>query len=307
MGVFDQLVGQNKIKKTLNHYLKLYSVDNTLPFLAFYGQKGIGKTEFARTFIKSLKTKRGDKKTAVELNCSSIKNVDAFFEEIFIPMIMDNEISILFDECHMLPKCLINAFLTIFNTEDKTQSKFSKSGTDYIFDFTKQTFLFATTELDQVFPPMKDRLTILDFEDYEQSEIENIIGLVCKEIDIDKETLINIADRTRGNARSAVKMAKEVKNFCKAERTNKFGAKEFIKFIDILGFNPLGVSNIEKKILTILKKQNCSLTELSSKTGLSRSAIQRESEIFLLKRDLIKIDTKRQITPKGKKVLETCS
>ena len=64
--------------------------------------------------------------------------------------------------------------------------------------------------------------------------------------------------------------------------------------------NPLGVSHIEKKVLAILRRDGqASLQELCAKTGLSRTAIQRDVELYLMKKNLIKIDGKRHITKEG--------
>ena len=43
---------------------------------------------------------------------------------------------------------------------------------------------------------------------------------------------------------------------------------------------------------------------ISAVTGLSRTAIQRDAEIYLLKEGFVKIDGKRWITDKGVKVLD---
>ena len=60
------------------------------------------------------------------------------------------------------------------------------------------------------------------------------------------------------------------------------------------------MNNIEKKILSILRMDGqASLQELCAKTGLSRTAIQRDVELYLMKKNLIKIDGKRHITKQG--------
>lgn len=301
---FDHLVGQEKIKKKLNYYLKVYNAKNTCPFLLFNGQKGIGKTEFARSFVRQLKNKDGSKRNAIELNCGSLKNVENFFTQIFIPIIMDNEVTVFLDEAHELPQDLTNAFLTIFNTEKSNQREFQFRENVFPFDFTKQTFLFATTESDKLFPPFKDRLTSVDFEEYTRQDLAKIISSFCKEIKFDSNCLDNLSSTTRGNARSSIKLARDLADFCDADNINYFGKKEFNSFIDILGINPLGISETEKNILDILKEHgSCSLQELSAKTGLSRTALQRDHEVYLLKKGLMRIDVKRIITPVGKSLL----
>ena len=61
------------------------------PFLLLSGAKGLGKTEFAKAFAKSLSNKEGDKRAFLELNCLTIKNNEQFFEQIFLPLIADND------------------------------------------------------------------------------------------------------------------------------------------------------------------------------------------------------------------------
>jgi hypothetical protein len=43
---------------------------------------------------------------------------------------------------------------------------------------------------------------------------------------------------------------------------------------------------------------------LSAVTGMSRTALQKDSEVFLLKNGFMRIDGKREITGKGIKALE---
>jgi Holliday junction resolvasome RuvABC ATP-dependent DNA helicase subunit len=72
-----------------------------------------------------------------------------------------------------------------------------------------------------------------------------------------------------------------------------------------LGIKPMGLSNIEVEILDILNDRgDCTLQMLSSVTGMSRTAIQKDAEVYLLKKDLIKIDGLRKITSRGKNVLQ---
>ena len=181
---FSHLIGQDNVKKKLNFYLKAYNATSVCPFLNLVGAKGLGKTLFAKEFAKNLKNKDGSKRPFIELNCSTIKSNAQFFEQIFIPLIMNNEITILFDEAHALPKDLTMAFLTIFNTEKTNKKEFSFEDQVFEFDFTKQTFIFATTESDKLFPPLKDRLSTVDFEPYNTDNLGEIIKLNCDGINL---------------------------------------------------------------------------------------------------------------------------
>tara|TARA_Y100000361_G_C11113578_1_gene319028 strand:+ start:124 stop:1050 length:927 start_codon:yes stop_codon:yes gene_type:complete len=302
---FKKLIGQKNVKKKLNFYLKAFQKTGVGPFLGFFGAKGLGKTAFANAYARNLKNQDGSPRARLELNCSTIKNNDDFFEQIFIPLILDNEITILFDEAHELPRDLTMALLTILDTSSSSTRNFTWKETAYPFDFKKQTFLFATTESDKLFPPLKDRLTSVDFDSYSNEEL----SLILKEsVDgqISSEVLKELSTVVRGNARNAVMKAKDINLFMKSENIIKFNINHYRSFCDTLGVLPFGITCTEKQILEILKdKGSCTLSMLAAKTGLSATALRCDHEKYLLRQNLMEIDVKRKITGLGKKLVST--
>ena len=98
---------------------------------------------------------------------------------------------------------------------------------------------------------------------------------------------------------------KEIKDYCEAYRINHVSKDHAIKLFGILGVLPQGLNRIEWQILNILKKHgSCSLASIAAKTGLSRSSIQRDHEMFLLRKGFITIEGLRKITYDGVKVVE---
>tara|TARA_B100001093_G_scaffold517018_1_gene597332 strand:- start:3691 stop:4644 length:954 start_codon:yes stop_codon:yes gene_type:complete len=303
--MFSGLVGQSSVKRKLAFYKSAFNQTSLCPFLLFAGAKGLGKTEFAKAFANELNNRSGSKRPLLELNCSTLSNVDTFFEQVFLPIINNNEVSILFDEAHELPKDLTNAFLTIFNTESSPNKEFIWQESVCHFDFTRQTYMFATTETDKLFPPLKDRLTPIDFEPYSYDELSNIMALnISDDIHIDDDALERLSKTTRGNARNAVKRAKEVHLYCEAKRKDKFCLDDLRDLKDTLDILPFGISRTEKEILEILHKDGCcTLTSLSAKTGLSKTALMQDHEMYLLRKSFIEIDGKRKLTPNGRKLI----
>ena len=302
---FPDLVGQENVKKKLSFYLNAFEKTGVCPFLNLIGAKGLGKTEFAKAFAKNLYNEEGDRRSFLELNCSTIKNNEQFFEQIFLPVICDNEITVLFDECHALPADLTMAFLTIFNSEKDNRKTFEFNEMSFEFNFKRQTFIFATTESDKIFPPLKDRLTTVDFEPYTQSELAQIVKLCTPDILYLNNTLNDVASTVRNNARSAVKRSKEITLYCGAKDTKIFGKTQFADLCDQVGILPYGLTYTEKQILDVLN--NCgsaTLTGLAAKIGLSKSALQRDHELYLLNKNLMEIDGKRKITSRGLKLCE---
>jgi Holliday junction resolvasome RuvABC ATP-dependent DNA helicase subunit len=302
--MFESLIGQEHIKKQLGFYNKAHSVSGLTPFLMFNGAKGLGKTEFAKVFAKSLK------KPLLEINCSTIKNSEQFFEQIFIPVIMNNDITILFDEAHALPKDLVMAFLTVFNIEGETRKHFEWRENSFEFNFERQTYIFATTEQDKLFAPFKDRLTIIDFKPYKVEELGGILKNRLTWASFEDGLIEDISQTLRGNARSAVKRSKEIEMYCDANNVNNFGRKHWDELCDLVGIKPYGLTNSEVEILTILKERgDCSLNMLSAATGLSTTSIQKDVEVHLLRMGFMKIEGTRQITLAGVKALDmiTCN
>ena len=173
------------------------------------------------------------------------------------------------------------------------------------FDFTKQNFLFATTELDKIFAPLKDRMTIVDFQPYTPQDLKYIIKNKKDWIGYDPTVLNEIASSVRGNARSAVKRVLEISSYCNIKKIDFVDKSAWAGLKKILGIRPFGLSNIEVQILKTLSSHGpSSLQMLSAVTGMSRSALQRDAENGLLKDGFMTIEGKRMITPKGRKLLK---
>lgn len=296
---FSAIVGQDQIKRQLSFYLEAYEAIGTLPFLIFNGQRGIGKTEFARALGAACK------KTFYEINSSSIKSEKQFFEQM-MPQIQDTECFLFFDEIHEAPRKLIAAFLSILNTEKKTVVHYTYQDVEYRFDFTKMSFIFATTEMDRLFAPFKDRLTVVDFVPYSNSEVKDIIKKRVPSVKFAAGVLDDISTTIRGNARSAVKRAKEIEMFCEAKNNPDFSSEDWTSLCHKANINKRGLSNTEIQILTALKERGpLTLTMLSAITGLSVQALRKDAELHLLKMNLLRIEGTRQITSQGLRLLET--
>jgi DNA polymerase III delta prime subunit len=302
--MFNNLIGQSEIKRQLEFYSQAYQKTSVVPFLLLNGAKGLGKTEFLKQFSKSLTNTDGKPRPMLELNSSTIKNNQMFFEQIFMPIVQNNEVTLFFDECHALPKDLVMAFLSILNTERTPFKEFNWREFTFEFNFTKISMIFATTELDKLFAPLKDRMTILDFKPYKTDELSEIIKGRLEDVEFEDGVLEDIASTTRGNARSAVKRAKEIETYCETQNSNVFMKEEWNRLRQILGIKPLGLTNIEIQILDILKERGPStLQTIAAVTGMSRTAIQKDAELYLLQKALMKIDGTREITRLGTEVL----
>ena len=300
--MFKTLIGQDEVKSRLGFYANLFNKGFIVPPIMLNAAKGLGKTAFAKEFHNA--TKKNGRKF-IEINCGTIRNSEQFFEQIFIPQIAGKEMTVLFDECHALPKDLTDVFLTAFNVEGAKNKTVSIGDGFVTFEFDKQVYLFATTELHKLFDPLKDRLTIIDFKQYSASELSDIMKAKVDWIKYDHGVLDAIVKTVRGNARSAIKRVLQVKSWCELGSLSKVCHNEWNKMRKKFGILPYGLTNIEVQILEALQERGtCSLQMLSAITGMSRQAIQLEAENNLLRKGFMEIDGKRKITTKGTKILE---
>jgi Holliday junction resolvasome RuvABC ATP-dependent DNA helicase subunit len=317
--LFNDVVGQSEAKKRLSFYLRSYKNTRTIPNLLFTCQTGNGKTLLARETGKGLlkfddggsveinaATKLPARKKFVEISCSTLGSVNDFIATWIVPYVQDKDVTVFFDEASEIPHDISMALLTILAPNViKTQFAYQ----DYVcdFDFTRQSFIFATSEPQGVFHALLNRLKRIDLQEYTLEEIKQIIQIGSASVNYGTDVLDAIASVSRGNARNAQDYAAEVKTYL-GKSEGKFGMTDWIELKSILSIMPLGLNNTEITILRHLQESpdGTSLTCLAAKMGMSREALQRDGELYLQKHSLMSIEAGkgRVISGKGQEYLK---
>ena len=219
----------------------------------------------------------------------------------------DNDITVLFDECSELPKDVTMALLTMLNPNKDNKNEFHYDGYSFDIDFKKITFIFATTEPQDLFHALVDRLERIDLDEYSYDELAQILQLNLEGITFEGDILSRlIAPTLRGNARAAAKMATHIKNYCASKGTNRFtatGWRGIKKTLDIL---PFGMTKIELRLLETLHRDGMlRLYNLMAKMQMTRSAIQNGIEVYLQKLNLIEVTQNgRRLTRNGEQLFK---
>lgn len=316
--LFKEIVGQEKPKKELAFYLDSYMRTRMVPNMMIVAPKGQGKTTIARELAKGLvqfdetgnvmqvpskldpTVMKDKRKPFVEVNCSTLKSVKQFINGLVIPYVQDKDVTLLFDEASEIPRDVTMALLTILNPNPENRTTFALDEYVCDFDFRRQTFIFATSEIQKVFHALSDRLERITLEEYTVSQLAQIVQKGVPAVECKEDVLLDVATVLRGNARAAQKMASKIAAYLKGSLT--FAQKDWAHLKEILSIYPLGLNAIEIQILRYLAENSTgtSLTGLSAKTGMSRESLQKDTELYLQKHNLMEIQTTgRMITAKG--------
>jgi Holliday junction resolvasome RuvABC ATP-dependent DNA helicase subunit len=307
-GYFSDVIGQEDVKSKLGFYIDGYKKTSMIPHFLFIAEKGCGKTMMAGKVAKHL-TIDGKPKKAKELNCSSIKSFAQFVEQIGIPMIQDNDCTLVFDEASALVDDMTIHLLTMLNPNDNNRNTVTTpDGGVLDINFKRHSFMFCTTEPQKVFPPLMSRCHRVDFEAYKHPELMTIVKKSVDKnngkIKFDTAVEKDLPTVLRNNPRCAQMMANDVISYCVQFSVKLFNALHWTEMKKKLGIKPLGLNATEIRVLQILEKSpHCRLTDISAKLGMSASSIQRDIELFLLRNNLIKVSNGRCLTDDGQQYL----
>lgn len=303
MDIFDKIVGQEALKRNLKFRLEGYKTNGFIQPVLFEGSWGGGKTSLMRTLAKNLiSPTTNETKTYFEKNGSELKNVGILVNSVIQPY--DNcEYTLAIDELQSASSLVLNWLLSVLQASDDKTSSASFDGTDYFFDFKKQTFLFATTNPEKLTDAFKSRCLRLVLEPYSTSDICKIVSKSFndKGIECSDDLKYEISKFCRNVPRQAKNRINDIFQFCEIHNILKFNENNWLLLRRELGILPLGLLPMEFKALEVLfnNQSGITLTALANKLRLDAKTVRKDVENFLQENGLLKIDTKRFITKEG--------
>lgn len=299
---FEGVIGQPKAKKKVSFYLRNHlNVGARMPNILLEGNQGDGKSYLARMIARNMPDpsdpNRKHKKFC-RVDGSAVKNLAILFNDICSKFANgDDYITIFVDEAHGLPDTVQNAFLSIMERVRSGITRYTYEDVDYIFDASKVTWIFATTESEKIFEPLRDRMLKVQLETYSPEQLGEIMELtIDNRVSFQGDTLADLTQYIRRNARDADRLAEAVVDL----GIQHFGEEHLEYLIEELNLLPHGISEFELSILETLHGEGeMSLGHLASRIGKPRKAVQYQHEPYLLALGYMMIEGKRRITGTG--------
>ena len=287
----DEYIGQEQIKKNLKVFIQAAKKrKETLDHLLFFGPPGLGKTTLANII-------------ANEMN-SNIKTISAPMLEksgdlaAILTNLEDGDI-LFIDEIHRLKASIEEVLYSAM--EDFRLDIVIGSGPaaqTIKIDVAKFTLIGATTRAGMLSNPLRDRFGItfrLNF--YNEDELALIVRLASERLNtnIEKEASFEIARRSRGTPRIALRLLKRVRDFAEVEESHI--TQKLAKYaLDELGINEHGFDELDIRFLTLLAdaKKPLGLSTIAAALSEDEDTIEEVIEPFLIANGYI------EKTPKGR-------
>ncbi len=288
----DEYIGQEQIKKNLKVFIEAAKKRNeTLDHLLFFGPPGLGKTTLANII-------------ANEMN-ANIKTISAPMLEkqgdlaAILTNLEDGDI-LFIDEIHRLKASIEEILYSAM--EDFRLDIVIGSGPaaqTIKIDVANFTLIGATTRAGMLSNPLRDRFGMsfrLNF--YNVEDLSLIIKLASKKLgfDIKSDAAAEIAKRSRGTPRIALRLLKRVRDFAEVE-DKKIIDKNIAKYaLDELGINEYGFDELDIRFLKLLAdaKKPLGLSTIAAALSEDEDTIEEMIEPFLIANGYI------EKTPKGR-------
>ncbi|HOM97240.1 MAG TPA: Holliday junction branch migration DNA helicase RuvB [Acetomicrobium sp.] len=284
----DEFIGQARVINKLSMFIKAAKargepLDHTL----FCGPPGLGKTTLAGVVAHEmggeLKTTTGpaiSRTGDLAAILSSLKPKDVFF----------------IDEIHRLSpqveEVLYSAMEDFFLNIIIGKGPMARS---IRLTLPKFTLIGATTKPTLLSAPLRGRFGIIEqLEYYSVDELTEIVirGASVLSIAIEeREAALEIAKRSRGTPRVALRLLKRVRDIAEAQKKEKVDLRIAKRALDILGIDDEGIDEQERRLLSVLielfEGGPVGLSTLAAAMSEEERTIEEIYEPFLLRNGLL--------------------
>lgn len=291
----DEYIGQSEIKENLKIFIQAAKKRNEpLDHVLLYGPPGLGKTTLsyiiANELGSNIRTTSGpsiEKSGDLAAVLSSLGEGDVLF----------------IDEIHRIPRFIEEILYSAMEDFVLDIIVGSDSSSRNIrIDLPAFTLVGATTRAGDLTGPLRDRFGIVSkLNYYTVEELTQIVERTSRifNCEIDSESAVEIASRSRGTPRIANRLVKRVRDFAEVIGDGKITLDITRLALDKLKVDKLGLDETDYNLLrSIIEKFNggpVGIDAIASSIGEEATTIEDVYEPYLLQNGFLKRTSRGRI------------
>ena len=245
---WEEYIGQERIKKNLKVFIEAAKKrEEALDHTLFFGPPGLGKTTLA--YIISNKMEANIKVTTAPM-------IEKAGDLAAILTNLEEQDILFIDEIHRLSPAVEEILYSAM--EDFRLDIIIGSGPaaqTIKIDIPKFTLIGATTRAGMISSPLRDRFGMhFRLQFYSDNELATIIKLASNKLNIkcEEDAALEIAKRSRGTPRIALRLLRRVRDFAEVDGKNNISLDIAKYGLDELGVNDMGFDELDVGFLKIL-------------------------------------------------------
>jgi len=257
---WSEYIGQEQIKKNLSVFIEASKKrSEALDHVLFYGPPGLGKTTLALIIANEMNTN-------IKVTAAPMIEKSGDLAAILTNL---EEGDILFiDEIHRLSPAVEEILYS--SMEDYRIDIIIGSGPaaqTVKIDLPRFTLIGATTRAGMLSNPLRDRFGMsFRMQFYNAEELALIVEQAAKKLErvIQKNAALEIARRSRGTPRIALRLLRRVRDFAEVAEEMQINHERTVYALNELGINSHGFDEMDLRLLNLLVSANGRAMGLSS-------------------------------------------
>jgi len=246
----DEVIGRETEKKAINMMVgSAKKRGEPVDHMLFYGPPGLGKTTFATAISNEIGS---------ALHITSGPAIERQGDLAAIVTNLGENDVLFIDEIHRLSRVVEEILYPVMEDRvlDIVVGK-GPSAKTIRLSLKPFTLIGATTNIGKLSSPMRDRFGLVQRLDYfNESDLFKILqrAVIVWGMSFNDDALEEIAKRSRGTARVALRLLRRVRDYYESVPTKEksVSSKVALEALDLLGVDSFGFEDIDRMILDII-------------------------------------------------------